>query len=779
MPQYEHLRLVRLPEQLERRKRPGFGAPVDRGDFRGHSVRIETQLDEAIATQQRRRRPEFVDPALILRVRMTGSLLEVDWDQLGLTVLSSDADRTLVLFSSNDDLVGFRERLHAYGLGIPAGQKNASYAGFVSSIESIGAVEPRDRIGLHLRESGFTEPDDFFGDDEIVLDLELWDLGSRDLRQQKLTEIASIIEGGDGEVYDEYIGPSISMMRFCGPRSLVAELLSVEEIASIDFPPKPDVANELAMDLELGDLPPIEGAGEDVPVIGVLDSGVNVHPLLAGVIVGSIGVPASLGDADDFGHGTRVSGMAVYGDLNAQMESGAFTPFARLCSAKVVNRQGGFDDKKLVPSQMREAITSLHSQYGCRIFVSALCDINHVYDGKKVGPWAATLDELARELNVLIVVAAGNGGLQRNAPLEQAVTHYPKYLVDPGNRLFEPAGAINVISVGAISHGEGIGVNVADDVRVRPITQANQPSPFTRAGPGADGSIKPDLVDYGGTAVFDPVLAQIRNGNNLPSAGVLTLHHRHVEKLFRTGAGTSYSTPMVASKASQLLRVLPGASANLLRALMIGSAVVPDAAKDVVAPLGDDALLSLCGYGQLDVNRAAFSDSARVVLYAEDELPLDHFAVYEVPIPAEYQATGGTRSIRVTLAFDPPVRHTRSDYAGVGMSFRLLRGCDQDFVFEWAKKRTKEQGKPPELKASLDCKMQPSSTVRERSSVQSAVIEFKTDVSKYGDVYYLVVRCESGWAEHQVTHQRYAVVVQLEHKANIQMYERLRVKLPA
>lgn len=112
MARYDHLQLVRLPEQLERRKRQGFGAAPER-DRPEHSRRIVTELDDAIAVQQRRRPPEAVNPSLILRVRMTGSLLESDWEALGLTVLSSDADRTLVLFSSNDELRDFRARLVA------------------------------------------------------------------------------------------------------------------------------------------------------------------------------------------------------------------------------------------------------------------------------------------------------------------------------------------------------------------------------------------------------------------------------------------------------------------------------------------------------------------------------------------------------------------------------------------------------------------------------------------------------------------------------------------
>lgn len=119
-----------------------------------------------------------------------------------------------------------------------------------------------------------------------------------------------------------------------------------------------------------------------------------------------------------------------------------------------------------------------------------------------------------------------------------------------------------------------------------------------------------------------------------------------------------------------------------MRALLAGAATVPQEVVDRLSALGADAIRKVCGRGQVDLERAAYSDEARVVLYAEDELAIDHFAVYEVPIPVAFQQTRGRRTVKISLAFDPPVCHTRVDYAGIGMSFRLIRGCTAEQVFE-------------------------------------------------------------------------------------------------
>ncbi len=776
MARYDHLRLLRLPQQLERRKHGGGRAP-DR-DVPAHARRVTAELDAAVEAQQRRR-PAAIDPALILRVQMAAAPQEAEWEKIGLTVLSTDPDRTLVLFSSRDDLRQFRERLAAYAEGPPPGQKGPSHGAFIGGIEHVGAIGPRDRIGPRLKSEGFVADDDFLATQEYILDLEIWDLGRRELRARALDEISAYVAARYGEVLDRYLGPSISMLRLRVSGALATALLSVEQVSSLDLPPVPDLETGEALQLTLGETPALEALPDDAPLIGVIDSGLNAHPLIADVIVGAIGVPDTLGTADAWGHGTRVAGVAAFGDLRAQLASGALIRGVRLCSARVVNDEGAFDDRRLVPSQMREAITTLNQRFGCRLFVSALADIRRVYDGGKVGTWAATLDELARELDLVIIVAAGNRSPRGGTRLDQAVTDYPAYLVEPSNRLYEPAGALNVVTVGALAHGEGLDATAAADVKVRPITQVGEPSPFTRVGPGVEGAVKPDLVDTGGTLVLDAWTASLRKGESMPSAGILTLNHRFVDRLFTSGSGTSYAAPLVAAKAAQILARFPVASANLVRALLVGSGRVPEAAASKLASLGPEATRTICGHGQPDLERAIFSDDARVVLYAEDELAVDHFAIYQVPIPDLFQG-GGRRTIQVTLAYDPPVRHSRLDYAGNSMSFRLHRGCTPDLLFEHYRKRdAKVEGRHPDLEGRLSCALEPGPTDRERSSVQVARKTFVNDTAAHGDPYHLVVRCEGGWAADLAPRQRFAVVVELSHEAPVRLYDRIRVRVRA
>ena len=584
MAQLEHLALIRLPERLERRKPPGFGIPPDR-KFSVHGEKLHKELDASIAEQVKHRTPKFIDPSLILRVKMIGAPLEEEWEKVGLTLLSSDDDKTLVLFSTSDELTEFRRKITSYQGEKPKDQIGQPFAGFISNIEEIGTIEAKDRIGIRLKEEGFTETSDFQNGTSYTLDIELWDLGRPELRLRKIGQIADYLSALGGELVDQYSGPSITMLRAKIDGSIVRALLGINDIAVIDMPPQIDSGMAEAISLTIADLPPIGPVPEGAPIIGIIDSGINDHPLLAGAIAGSVGVPASLGTADDWGHGTRVAGIAIFGDLRTQIRLGELNRRFRIVTAKVVNDQGKFDEHRLVPSQMREAITSLHENFGCRIFVVALGDEKRVYDGAKVGPWASTLDELAAELDVVIIVSSGNRSPRSGGKLEQAVTDYPKYLLEPTNRLCEPAGAANVLTVGALANGEGLDEGFEDYVGVQTITRFLEPSPFTRIGPGVQGAIKPDIVDVGGTIIFDPAVARLRGGGEISAAGVLTLNHQFIEHLFTAGSGTSYAAPLVAHKAGTLLSLFPHASANLIRALLVGAAEIPKESEDKLASL--------------------------------------------------------------------------------------------------------------------------------------------------------------------------------------------------
>jgi hypothetical protein len=627
------------------------------------------------------------------------------------------------------------------------------------------------------------KPGDFNDSSLYIADVELWDVGTHDMNERRVAQLRRFIESEHGRVTDQYVGESMVLLRVRATGLLIKKLLYTEYVATVDLPPKPALTVNELLQVSRQDLPEVSAPDDDAPGIAVLDTGLTTgHPLLGPAIGEATSIPQSWGDASDgHGHGTMVSGLALYGDVEECIRSRSFVPRLTLYSARVLNSQCAFDDDNLITTQMREAIEYFRETYNCRVFNISIGDPRLPYQGGKVSPWASILDTLARELDVIIVVSAGNWEHDSNpqAACDTCLRDYPRYLLDSAARIIEPATGLIVLTVGALAHSANIPRGSASNsVAFRPIAQQGQPSPFTRSGPGLGGSIKPEVCEIGGNQVYDGLIQRARC---VAECSVVSTNRQYVQRLFATDAGTSYAAPKVAHTAARLFGAFPDASANLIRALLIASAQVPEAATALLKPLGDDAVLQVCGYGRPDLELAQASDEARVVLYAESELAFDNFHIYELPIPSKFIQQKGKRGISVTLAFDPPVRHTRFDYMGVKMSFRLIRGKTVDEVAEAFRARSQDEVPVDRLSSTkYECGMKPTPTAREGGTLQSATFKMThTPQEDYGDTYYLVVRCERKWTRDEHGPQRYAVVVVVQHSAPINLYNVLRERVTA
>ncbi|WP_375786150.1 S8 family peptidase [Bradyrhizobium sp. Pha-3] len=705
-----------------------------------------------------------------MKVETSGNISEDEWTKVGLTVLANDPGQTLILFADDVELTAFQERVTAYNGDKPENQKSQPYAALIEAIEAIRPINATDRIGPVLRAEGYETPDRI-PDAVESYDAELWPVSdfSADLFIHRVT---TVLERMEGALVSSYRGKSALLMRVRGSGDCIRALLELPEIAAIDRPPTPDWPELPASDIELSDFPEVVAAEDGALTIGVIDSGLtSAHPLIVESLAASFGEPASLGDNDEKGHGTPVSGIAIYGDIRQRLSETPFQAKFRVASVRVVNAAGRFDDEELVPTQMENSIRRLHDEFGCRVINISLGDIKRPV-GAKPSAWASTLDTLARELDILIVVSAGNASPSYLASLgDGIVAAYPRFLLSDANRILEPSSAVNVLTIGSIAHSNGLSTVDAENVGVRSIAQTFQPSPFTRAGPGANKVLKPDLVDFGGTAIFDGPTQRLQSGSTRANVGILSTHNEYLQQLLKYHSGTSFSAPLVSYKAAMLFENFPDSSANLVRALLALSAEHPDSAVDCLG--SDDAIFNLLGYGLPDVARALESEDNRVILFAEDALVADKFAVYEVPIPDVFQ-TKGARQIRVALSFDPPVKHTRLDYAGLKMGFHLIRGANANDVFDAFRKWEADEGKAVRIRDTFKCDLKPGAQRRERGTLQCATFAMTTNSQRYGDSYFLVVRSESGWSSDD---QRFALAIELRAHAEIPLYQRIQERI--
>jgi hypothetical protein len=767
---YVHLPLPRAEAELERRIRPGISL-VSPKPFIKHGSQLNTQIGSVLQRFQSRKpiRPLGIDPKLLLRIRLerAGIVSDDEWRKNGLTLVSEDRDGTTVLLASEFELKEFRRRLREYQKGPKPQRKRAPHSSLFDGITEVREYGPEDRKGRLLQGTSL-DPQK-----KVALDLELWHPGDDNKAREMLAQVERYISQQGGKIVDRYVSSSVCLARVIVRGFMIDKILQLEPVARIDLPPRPALTVGEVAELTIKDFQPIPKPPQDAQRICVIDSGIaSGHPLISPAIGDSISAPSSLGSPiDEYGHGTMVSGLALYSDISECIKNRKFNPSLWVMSAKVTeieNTSFGpkmkFPDEKLISTQMRDAIEYFHKEHGCRVFNISLGDDQLVYEGGKPSIWAWTLDDIARKLDVVIVVSAGNSQpMQLNSVPEDVLTDYPKYLLGPENRIIEPATAAIALTVGSLAHSEAPrGPGGRDDVALKAVSPVNAPSPFTRTGPGIGDAIKPELCEYGGNLVFDHRLKNLQRRN--VDVEIISFCHDYAKgRLFAWDSGTSFSAPKVAHYATQLLNLFPQASANLIRAFLASSALIPASSKDILRVLGNDACTKVCGYGKPNFDMASYSFDDRVTLYAENELVGDHVHVYEVPLPDVFRKTRGIRSISATLAFDPPTRHTRKDYLGFTMKFWLVRGKKLDQVLNIFQKIKPGEEKIEGISGtSFECDLEPGHRVRERGTLQKGIfIMSKNPDEKYSDTYYLVVQCARNWTDEEK--QRYTIAVVLEH----------------
>lgn len=140
---------------------------------------------------------------------------------------------------------------------------------------------------------------------------------------------------------------------------------------------------------------------------------------------------------------------------------------------------------------------------------------------------------------MLICKSAGN--------CNNFITNHPK------GRLNEGADSVRSLVVGSVAHEKG----------KYDYAEIDNPSPFSRIGPGPEYIIKPELVHYGGNAGVDNAGKLVTTGvNSFAANGSLV-----------QSVGTSFSTPRIASLAAGITQELnEDFDPLLIKALMVHSA---------------------------------------------------------------------------------------------------------------------------------------------------------------------------------------------------------------
>lgn len=218
--------------------------------------------------------------------------------------------------------------------------------------------------------------------------------------------------------------------------------------------------------------------------VGVLDNGIEPIDHLRPWIEGrreSVYPDSSIQAT----HGTFVAGIITYGDVLQQKEltgsenvmvfDGAVFPD--------LNKERLEEDELI--ENIREIIKMKHQEI--KIWNLSI-SITREISGNKFSDFAVALDAIQDEYNVLICKSAGNCmNFASGKPL---------------GRLNEGADSVRSLVVGS----------VAEKKEGSDLSDPNNPSPFSRKGPGPAYIIKPDIVHFGGNAGTDRIGRILQTG---------------------------------------------------------------------------------------------------------------------------------------------------------------------------------------------------------------------------------------------------------------------------
>ncbi len=395
---------------------------------------------------------------------------------------------------------------------------------------------------------------------------------------------------------------------------------------------------------------------EDAPEIGVIDSGImEGNKYISSAIISENSKSYIIGDTStaDYvkggGHGTRVAGAILY----PYGISNVSNPYQLPCyvrNLRILNKDNKLTDK--LPAQLMQEIIADNED--CRVFNLSVnsCLPSRI---KHMSSWAATIDTLINEKNILFLISAGNISIsdERGFGINHFIENgknYPDYLNEAYCRIANPAQSSFAITVGSINQIS------FDDDDFKSLGDENTISPFSRIGTGIWGMIKPDVVEYGGGLGISKIGDVVSIKNELsPELVRSTLHGGSA--IGNDIVGTSFATPKVSYIVSQLLKLYPEENINLLRGLVVQGARLPE-------PFFENPTATSIkhfGYGIPSLERVTKNSDQRITFYNIGNIRAEEGHIYSLKIPEFLRSPAEEYDIliEVTVSYTAKVRRTR------------------------------------------------------------------------------------------------------------------------
>ncbi|ROI13942.1 S8 family peptidase [Epilithonimonas hominis] len=319
----------------------------------------------------------------------------------------------------------------------------------------------------------------------------------------------------------------------------------------------------------------ISNAAEDLPVVGIIDTGISQDSALATILLNDdtftlAGSPlVDQAGRRGLGHGTAVGGLVALGKLNHRNNfEGEIKADAKLLSIKISDSGNGF----ISELKLLEMLYSVKSKYPyIRLFTLTTCYSCHMSTNEAFSDYTYALDKFAYETNSLIFICTGN-----NEDCIAENSNYDlEYFNNEHTNLSTPADSLNNFVVGASAD------NIKDGAFVGIASGREFPALYTRKGhvdlsaiynlkKNNQNYFRPDVIESGGDMgyydentldwVDEPALTLLSAKSNI---GVMQ------------DVGTSFAAPLTANLAARLIKNYPHLNNESIKALISRSLTKP------------------------------------------------------------------------------------------------------------------------------------------------------------------------------------------------------------
>lgn len=662
MDNHSHIVLTESVRSEVPYKGVGGGKPViPERDAHTHAQTLERMYEEAqIAYQQKKTNlPEGIAQTggtyMEFRVNEKADSLKSLNTTRGSRIMNiretSNADlKDVSVFIPEQKQQWFNKALQKYNVD-PEENSNRARQALVNSIESISPIQ---------LSSFFTSNGDYERiTDNLPHEYEMWlvkEEFDEDSIKSRLTTLG-VAFGNKVLVFD-----SINVMLITATKAQLEQIISCVKGIS-EFRPyhRPSALTQGTglhderdyMELISATVPMAEG---DLSRIGVLDSGVNnAHPLIAPYLPDerclSAITPSNCRDRVLHGHGTEMTGLALYGDLTDVIYA---TEPQEVTSDIAAVKILPDDDTGQYTNEMYAVITEDAIGQARDVNAQVLCSAvtnKQPSDACEASSTSAAIDQtLFNQGNsdAMMLISAGNIEETNGQP-------YPDYLSEAA--IFDPAQSWNALTVGAYTEK----ILPSDPIydRTNVVAPAGGICPFSRTSVkwGPNTPIKPEIMMEGGNAIINN--GQLDLADDLMP--VSTYNNPLVHKFWGFNA-TSSATALAAHLAGQIKYKYPTLSPLGIRALMVHSAQWTEAMLNMAASNGAidyDKLLHTCGYGVPNKDKACLTTDSYVTFISEDvikpfeqtsgEPKFARFNLYEMPWPEETLRALGEAQVELKL----------------------------------------------------------------------------------------------------------------------------------